>query len=440
MGIKFEQSKRMELIGGAGLSLAAQVLHGHTTLAKDLTRQFPKRSNGLPTGDVMTAYLACLCLGKSDFEAVRTLEDRVLSPESLGMAAFPSPESVRQRMDEGADLYQPYVQKASLDLLRQAKAPITALSMGHVALDVDVTPLNNSKTKKEGLGWTYKGFDGYAPIAAYLGEEGWCMGFELREGDQHCQKDTPEFLRRVIRGARTLTKEKLLLRMDAGNDAAENYAVAGDEGADYLVKHNWRGQSMDGWVDKALAQPAGAWSSPREGKRVVRISEWVERKWEKRTLRVRMVVEVTERTADPEGNATLMPVYGVDAWNTSLDLPEADIIGLYKDHGTSEQFHSEMKSELDLERLPSGKFETNALILELGALAYNLLRLMGQVGLKDYKQRHPSKRRRLKTVIQELLYVAARVVSSGRQITFLFGRSCQAFERLVLLRDHFSLA
>ena len=52
MRIRFEQSKRMELIGGAGLSLAAQVLQGHTTLAKDLTRQFPKRSNGLPTGHV----------------------------------------------------------------------------------------------------------------------------------------------------------------------------------------------------------------------------------------------------------------------------------------------------------------------------------------------------------------------------------------------------
>ena len=440
MRIKFEQSKRMELIGGAGVSLLAQILHRHTTLAKDLTRQFPKRSHGLPTGDVMTAYLACLCLGKSDFEAVRTLEDRVLSPESLGIAAFPSPESVRQRLDEGADLYLPYVQKAALDVLRKGSAPITPLSMGHVALDVDVTPLDNSKTKKEGLGWTYKGFDGYAPIAAYLGEEGWCLGFELRKGDQHCQKDTPDFLRRVIQGARTLTPEKLLLRMDAGNDAGENYAVAEDEGADFLVKHNWRGQSMDAWVDKALALPAEDWSHPREGKRVVRLSEWVERRFEKRTLRVRMVVEVTERTTDPDGNATLLPVYGVDAWDTSLDLPEGDIIGLYKDHGTSEQFHSEMKSELDLERLPSGKFATNALILELGALAYNLLRLMGQVGLKDYKQRHPSKRRRLKTVIQELLYVAARVVSSGRQITFLFGRSCQAFERLLLLRHHFNLA
>ena len=33
---------------------------------------------------------------------------------------------------------------------------------------------------------------------------------------------------------------------------------------------------------------------------------------------------------------------------------------------------------LDLERLPSGKFATNALLMGLGAFAYNILRLIGQ--------------------------------------------------------------
>ena len=33
---------------------------------------------------------------------------------------------------------------------------------------------------------------------------------------------------------------------------------------------------------------------------------------------------------------------------------------------------------MDLERLPTGKFATNALILELGMIAYNILRMIGQ--------------------------------------------------------------
>ena len=31
-----------------------------------------------------------------------------------------------------------------------------------------------------------------------------------------------------------------------------------------------------------------------------------------------------------------------------------------------------------MERLPSGKFETNALVLELTVIAYNILRMIGQ--------------------------------------------------------------
>jgi len=36
--------------------------------------------------------------------------------------------------------------------------------------------------------------------------------------------------------------------------------------------------------------------------------------------------------------------------------------------------------------------------------------------------RHPAKRRRLRTVMQELIYLAARVVRSSRQLTLRFSR------------------
>ncbi len=37
---------------------------------------------------------------------------------------------------------------------------------------------------------------------------------------------------------------------------------------------------------------------------------------------------------------------------------------------TSKQFHSELKTDLRLERFPSGKFRTNELVLLLGMVAY----------------------------------------------------------------------
>jgi hypothetical protein len=78
---------------------------------------------------------------------------------------------------------------SSTAFLKNSKLLLTQLDTGHVPLDCDVFPMDNSQTKKEGVSRTYKGADGYAPIAAYLGREGWCLELELREGKQHSQCD-----------------------------------------------------------------------------------------------------------------------------------------------------------------------------------------------------------------------------------------------------------
>ncbi len=95
----------------------------------------------------------------------------------------------------------------------------------------------------------------------------------------------------------------------------------------------------------------------------------------------------------------------------------ADVIEAQHD-GTDEQFHSEIKTDLDLERLPSGKFDTNDAVVHLAAFAYNCLRLIGQLGLTgDISPiRHPAKRRRIKTVLQEVMYRAAKFVEHARRM------------------------
>ena len=98
------------------------------------------------------------------------------------------------------------------------------------------------------------------------------------------------------------------------------------------------------------------------------------------------------------------------------------MIALYRDHATSEQFHSEFKTDLDIERLPSGTFATNALIMTLATFSYNMLRWSGLISLVGDVS--PAKRRRLSTVIQELMYLAARLIETGRRLTLRFCRNC----------------
>ena len=129
--------------------------------------------------------------------------------------------------------------------------------------------------------------------------------------------------------------------------------------------------------------------------------------------------------AGKRGQVLLVPELTLEGWTMSLPatFSAGDIIALYADHGTHEQFHSEFKTDLDLTRLPSGKFDTNYLVCQLATLAMNILRLMGQRGLlgPDAPVRHSAKRRRIKTVMQELIYRAARLIEHARRIVLGLG-------------------
>jgi hypothetical protein len=139
-----------------------------------------------------------LCLDKSDFEAITGFRADAFFHEALGLERVPSEGILRQRMDAHAAAYRAALVEASLAFLRNVGAPVTPLANGLVALDADTTPFDNSGTRKQGVSLTYKGHDGFAPMAAYLGQEGWCLELEMREGKQHSQNGTAALLERVL--------------------------------------------------------------------------------------------------------------------------------------------------------------------------------------------------------------------------------------------------
>ena len=354
------------LTAQAGLSLVGQYLKRFAQIDQIIDPRFPiSGQGGIATSSLLKAYVGLLCTGKSDFDAIESRCRDAFFKDALGLVAVPSSPTLRQRMDALADAGEPALtalDEANERLLRRAKPAFTPLSTGHLALDFDVFTLDSSGTAKEGVGRTYMGFDGYAPIAGYLAEEGYCLGLELRPGTQHSASETPDFLKRLLPRARAVTSLPLLVRADSGFDGAAIF------------------------VAMAEARASGALD-----------------------------------------------------WLTSLDLPAADIVKLYQGHGTHEQFHSEFKTDLDLERLPSGKFATNDLVLSLAVLAFNILRAIGQATLisPDSPVRHPAKRRRIRTVMQEIIGIAARVIQHARRLTLGLGECCAAFA--VFERHHQAL-
>ncbi len=371
--------------------------------------------------DVIASYVGLLSQGKSDFDHIEAFRDDEFFRVALALKCVPSSPTLRQRLEQAAS--DPKGQwsaalrnSAEHLLLQHARCkPLRVGEKEYVPVDMDVSPFDNSKTKKEGVSRTYKGHDGFSPMFGYLGNEGYTLRVELREGKQHCQKNTPEFLSDCLRRAkRILPEAQLLVRMDSGNDATENIDRCEENKVDYLIKRNLRQESLAGWLERAKRE--GEVETLRDGKKVYRgVCYLAPRQGH---ALVRVVYEVTERTVTAKGERLLLPEVEVDSYWTSLPDEPTVVVRCYRDHGTMEQFHSEYKTDMDLERLPSGKFATNQLILDIAVLTYNILRIIGQTTIGDASVplRKKAQRRRIRTVIQNLILCAAKLVRHARSL------------------------
>ena len=432
-----------DLTPTAGLALVGHFLKTLAPVLADVDAALPVRT-GVASSDIVRSYLGLLVQGKSDFDAIENLRGDKFFKQALGIGLLPSSPTLRQRMDAHAAPLAWQVMPMIERLLTRHAPNYGVLPCGWLPLDIDTFAMDNSGTAKEGVGRTYAGVDGYCPLAAYLGSHGFCLDLVLRPGTQHSAKHTDDDLRRIVPLAQRLSaagpQAPLLARLDSGFDSAalmaciESMNAPGLPQVDWIVKWNPRSTDAAQMADE-LDAAGTTWEHPRVGKRVATWEQTVEVPGVQRT--VRRVLRLVERTIGSRGQHLILPEIELEGWTTTLpsSLDAQKIIALYADHGTHEQFHAEFKTDLDLTRLPSGKFDTNALVCRLAALAMNILRLMGQRGLlgPDAPVRHEAKRRRIKTVMQELIYRAGRLIEHGRQMVLGLGandRSAAVFMRL----------
>jgi hypothetical protein len=422
MRFQIEQGNE-NLTSHSGLALVGLILNSSRIRERlDMVmlpdHPFPEISHG----EVATAMIGLICLGKPDFDAIEAFRDDPFFLQSLDLDSVPSSPTLRQRLDSAQGAWSDIILNESACIVGQLAPAITPCHNNMVAVDIDVSPFDNSGTKKEGVSLTYKKFGGYAPIFAYVGEEGYLANLELRPGSVHCQKGTKEFLSQTLRYARLMSQAVFLVRLDSGNDSLENIKVCRKEKAHYIIKRNLRKETPEEWLE--IARECGQMEEPRPGKQVWSGEQYIKKRGIKNPLR--LVFRVTLRKIEADGQVLMIPRIEVETYWTSLSDDVATVIRLYRDHGTSEQFHSELKTDLGLERLPSGKFKTNELVLLLGMVAYNLLRMIGQESLRvaDAPIRKQVSRRLVRSVMQDLVYLACRLVKHARSWKLSFGRHC----------------
>ena len=176
--------------------------------------------------DIVTAYIGLLCQGKSCYDHIEPFREDIFFRKSLDMKSVPSSSTLRQRLQlMGVTTEtEKVILEESIKLIKTVNAPLTPIVLPAIKdneqtiviperhlipCDADVSCMDNSKTKKEGVSRTYHGYDGFSPMFAYIGLEGYTLNGELRDGKTHCQNGTPDFLAESIRLARLITDSPL---------------------------------------------------------------------------------------------------------------------------------------------------------------------------------------------------------------------------------------
>lgn len=266
-----------------------------------------------------------------------------------------------------------------------------------IVLDMDSS---ESPTHGKQEGTAFNGHFGktcYHPLFLFNGT-GDLERAMLRPGNVHSAHDWRLVLEPVVRRyqARGI---RIFYRGDAAFALPEHYEFLEAEGAGYAIRLPSNGR-LQKYIDHLLTRPvgrppkkphvfyadfeyqAGTWSKPR---RVISKVEW--------------------------HRGELFPRVGFIV--TNLTWSPKRVVKFYNQRGTAEQWIKEGKYALRWTRLSCHGFQQNAVRLQLFALAYNLANFMRTLALpKEIK--HWS----LTTLREKLVKIGAKVVSSGRYITF----------------------
>ena len=391
--------------------------------------------------DVLKTAVVSLAAAQPDFVDIKEFHSaECFYGEFLGVDGKILSESLfRTRLDEigqesGKAIFEALVQE-NAKMLKFFGIDPGALPNGLTPFDMDVSPFINIKTMKEGAGKTYKKEDGFSPMFGYMGARGFPIVAEFREGTHHCQKGTAELLETILPVALSMTDGDVLFRFDSGNDAVENMEILGkNPRCRFLIKRNFRRVDKDSEA-LHLMNIATQIDKPREGKTVFTGSTqkaFLTRNDDgsKASMTYRVVYQITERISTWDGQQLLQPEREIDEWFTNLSEKEAtdnEVIELYHDHGTSEQYHSEYKTDLDIEHLPSGKFDTNSLILMLSTIAFNCLRIIETIA-REMPKHYPihfrnTARRRVRTIIENMILIPGLFTTHARQKKLSLGNT-----------------
>lgn len=405
------------IVSNSGLLTIGKYLNESKIFAKVNRISKIKKNVGIISDyDIIKSIIAIICVGKPNYDSIEEFRNNKFFKKALNIKTVPSAPTLRQRIESFDEEMWEVLREINSEIIRLnfSNESRTINGVEYMVIDSDVTPMDNSKTQKEGVELTYKKVFGIAPMMSYSGKSGYMLNNELRNGSAHSNcEGTLEYFTQTIELARSISSLPIFSVLDSGNDDCKLVEYFNNNDIEFLIKRNLRNENRKQYIDRCKAS----------AEKVVTLYPGC-KKYYSRSVRkvgdkeIPIAIVVTEGLNNEHGQLFFTEEYEVEVYWNSLNLPADESEALYHEHGTMEQYHAEFKDELDLERLPSKSFQTNYTIMLLGMLSFNLLRIIGKDLLKTgmLSRKHmKGKRLRLKTVMQNIMYMAGHLVSHARK-------------------------
>ncbi|MGA7833443.1 MAG: IS1380 family transposase [Terracidiphilus sp.] len=403
-GWKVEKSAE-KMTSFAGLPLLTELAH-RSKLIRDLDSisGIWERQGKYRTSDyVMSLALTLISGGES-------LEDTRLLREDGGLQGWlwenlPAPNSL-------GDFLRRHglrtISRMGRVNARQVRRMLARQRRGHVTLDIDSSLVEADKKEAQK---TYKGFDGYNPLLAWLDEPNVFLSGVFRPGNSSPQSH----LRSLVAQCRRLLPQgiKLRLRSDSAGYNAEVLRYCDQHGIEFSITAD-----LDAAVMASIeAIPDEKWQLVIRGEESFLLAETVHvmghRSKHERLPAFRLIV-----TKKLSGQLELFK-NPIKHRAIIADLPETmntlGVLDHHNDRGRMEKAIGELKEGFGLNRLPCGQLMANAAFLQVCLIAYNLVQTFKDVALPKGWEKFEIKNLRFR-----LLCRAAKLVShAGYMVTKL---------------------
>lgn len=411
------------LTARSGLALFAEYNHGIGL--RDLADNYlpaPGSNRGFKPSVFVNSLVLMLQGGGRSFEDLRELQTDNGLMKLIGYDNIPDPDTAGDWMRRMGDIKNGQLGLKGLGAVRDAinHRIMKRDKIEDYTLDADATEI---VAEKDDAMWTYKGNQGYMPMAGFLYELGICLYDEFREGNTAPAYGQLGFYREC-RARMPKGKEIGYYRADSASYQSELINELEADGVKWAITAD-----LDKAVKAIIASiPDEQWKKPEKGCEY-EIAETVH-SMNKTNKAFRLVIKREQRK---QGNLFETEKYFHHVVATNWDEEQKIAIDVMKWHnqrGQAENFNKELKIGFGMERMPCGQTEANAVFFRLGVIAYNLFMGFKRLSCPETWIKHT-----IATFRWKMIQVAGRIVKHAGSIILKIAAGMERLKLFVGIRQ-----